>query len=182
MSVNDPSPVPVPFHERLTKLRYKGVFDWDKLYKEMVAWAKEREFEFYETQYKHKWKGKLAEIEIKWRLEQEINSFAKNEIRVFFHMWDFKEVEVIQNGEKKRLSQARMFIDFNGALLLDWQKRFDGSKVKRLLRDFYINHIIRHEIADIWWDKLWYNANKFQQHAKRLLNIESESDVYDDMW
>ena len=50
------------------------------------------------------------------------------------------------------------------------------------MRDFYIEYVMRQEAATSWWDKLWYNVNKLQQLTKRELGMESESDVYDDMW
>ncbi|MBI1969270.1 hypothetical protein HYS48_01135 [Candidatus Woesearchaeota archaeon] len=182
MSDPKPSPVIQPLHDRVSKLRFKGYFDWEKLYKSMINWAKEQEYEFYERQYKHKWRGKWAELEIGWRLEREVNEFAKNVIYVFFHMWDYKEVDMVVEGKKKKMVYARMFIDFTGELQLDWQKRWDGSKMKRRWRDFYINYVIRHEIADVWWDKLWYHTNEFQQVCKKALGSEAMSDVYDDMW
>ena len=177
-----PSPYKIPLHTRISKLRFKGIYDWQKLYRAMLQWGKDREYEFSERQYKHKWKGKKAELEIRWTFQREINEFAQNEIRVYFHVWDHKEVEVVKNGEKKKMVSGRFFVDIDGDLNLDWQKRWNDAWWKRAWRDFYIKFVIRHEIEDIWWDKLWYNANKLQQLTKRELGIESESDVYDDMW
>lgn len=179
---NDPSPVIATLHTRFGKVRFKGLFDLNTLYNHMIHWAHEREYEFFETAYKHKWRGKTAEVEIKWRMEQEINTFAKGLIKVHFHLWNFREVEVVKNGQKRRMNEARMFIDFTGELQLDWQQRWNDTWWKRKMRDFYINYVLRQEIESHWWDKLWYNANKLQQETKRTLGMESESEIYDDMW
>ena len=176
------SPIVMTLHERLAKIRYKGIFDLANLYKKMYLWAEERDYEFYERAYKHKWRGKTAEIELKWTMEQELNSFSKAVIRVHFHLWEYKELDVVKDGVRKRMNSARMFIDYSGELQLDWQKRWSDTWWKRKLRDFYLEYALRQEIATSWWDKLWYNANKLQQLTKRELGMESESNVYDDMW
>lgn len=177
-----PSPVVWPLHERLSKLRYKGIFDLPNLYHKMFMWGEERDYEFFERAYKHKWRGKSAEIELKWIFQQELSSFTKALIKVHFHLWDYKEVEVVKDGVKKKMNSARMFIDFTGEMHMDWQNRWSDTWWKRKMRDFYIDYVMRQEAATSWWDKLWYNANKLQQLTKRELGMESESDVYDDMW
>ena len=165
------------------RLRYKGVFDWEGLYKTMREWFKEREYDFLETRYKHKMRsGGLAELEINWKCWREETEYVKNWITVYFHIWDFKEVDVIKNGKKMKLSKARMLIEIEPWIEIDYEGRWAGSLLKRKLRDFYNRFLYRVEIESLWEDKLWYNSNKLLQLAKRYLEIESESEAFDDYW
>ena len=140
----------------------------------------EREYDFFEKRYKHKNQAQGAELELDLVGEREINEFVKNQVVVYIHIWDFNEVKD-PKGKGRSMGQGRMRIDFRGYLILDYEDRWEDTKFKRKLRDFYINYVIRHEISDIWGDKLFYNVNKLQQVVKRYLGMQSESDVYDDV-
>ncbi len=167
----------------VSTIRYKGLFDFDGLYKMMKLWFTEREYDFYETRFKHKFRpAEGAELEIDWEGEREINEYARDDIHVYFHIWNFKEVEVIKEGKKQKLVSARMLIEFTPTLVLDYADMWEDSFFKRKLRGIYNKYIIRHDIEDVWEDKLWYETNLLQQETKKFLGIETHSDVYDDMW
>ncbi|MBI1970551.1 hypothetical protein HYS47_02305 [Candidatus Woesearchaeota archaeon] len=167
---------------RISQLRYKGVFDFEQLYRLMRAWFAERQYEFFEVKYKDKDKTMGHELEITWKADRKINDFCRNDIKMFIHCWDMNEMEVVKDGKKKKVFKGRMMITFDASLTLDYQGLWDGSKLQRFLRELYIKHIIWHEIDDVWGDKLWYEVNKLQQLVKRFLDMEAHSDVYDDMW
>jgi hypothetical protein len=164
------------------KIRYRGIFDMERLYKALHNWAVEREYEFVENRYKNSWRVAGAEVEIEWTLYRDINEFMRNEIKVIFHIWDYKEVDVVKDGKKKKMSTGRMYILFDGDLIFDYNDRWSDTKFKRIIRDWYIRNVVRKYIGDVWWDRLWYYGNKLQQEAKKALEMESHSDVYDDMW
>lgn len=166
----------------ISQLRYKGIFDFEQLYRIMRAWFSEREYDFFEKKYKDKDKIMGHEIEVDWHAEREINEFCQNHIRIFFHGWDMNEIDVVKDGKKKKVFKGRMLITFSAHLEMDYQNLWEKTAFHRFLRTFYIKNIIWHEIDDIWSDKLWYEANKIQQLAKQYLEMESHSDVYDDMW
>ena len=166
---------------RDNNLRYKGTFDFDGLYKLMRQWCAERQYDFFETRDKQKDKPQGYEIEINWRAERPINEYCKNYVHVYFHMWDTQEIEIIKDGKKKKVYNGRMLATVTGYILLDYMGDWEGSFFSRRWRDLY-NFILRHEIEDIWWDSHHYRVAKLQQLFKRFLEMESHSDVYDDMW
>jgi len=166
----------------VTKIRYRGLYDFEGLFRLMRAWFEAREYDFYEKRYKHKSKPAGAELEINFEAHREINEYARNVIKVYFHIWDAEEVEVVKDGRKRKMWDARMLIDFSGLVELDYDSHWDHSPFTRTMRSFYHRFVIRHEIDDVWTDKLWYKINELQQECKRFLGMQSESDVYDDMW
>lgn len=166
------------------RIRYKGVFDWPGLYKAMKDWFKERDYEpLLEKRYKHKIRaGGFAEIEVNWDCWRDETEYVRDFVKVYFHIWDYKEVDVIKNNKKMKLAKGRMLIEIEPSLVLDYEDRWEGSAFKRKLRDFYNRFLYRVEIESLWEDKLWYNCNKLVQLAKRYLEMESESEAFDDYW
>jgi len=167
---------------KISRLRYRGILDMDGLYKMMQGWFGDRGFYFLERRFKKKERAEGEEWEINWEAWREVNDFIKNWIEIYFHVWDYKEIEVIKDGKKQRLGQCRLLIDFNFYLELDYDDFWEDRAFKRMLRTVYIKYVIRHDLNDVWWDKLWYNTNKLQQATKQFLGMSSHSDVYDDMW
>ena len=75
-----------------------------------------------------------------------------------------------------------MLIDIRAEVELDYLSQWEDSKAKRLWRTFYNYFLMRQDISTVYQDKLWYNAQKLQQRIKQFLDMESHSDIFDDMW
>jgi len=168
--------------EVISRVRYKGVFDFEGLYKMMREWFKDREYEFWEKRFKHKVKAGGSEVEINWDAWRDVTEFLRNWTYVYFHLWDYKEVEVVKDGQKKKMIYARMLIEFAYQMEFDYENKWQDTAFKRKLRDIYIKYALKKDVETIYGDKLWYNTNKLQQAVKLYLGMESYSDVYDDMW
>jgi len=163
-------------------VRFKGTYDWAGLIRVIRAWFEEHEYDFFERRYKHKDQELGAELEINFEATREMNEFAKEHIKMYFHIWDQNDVEVVKDGKKRIMQKGRFYVEFTGTLELDYENRWESTAFKRTMRDFYINYIIRKEIDNVWGDRLWYDINLLQQDVKRFLGMQTESDVYDDMW
>lgn len=166
----------------VSTIRYRGVFDYDGMYKMMRAWFADREYDFWENRYKHKIRVDGTELEINWEAWRDITELLRNWIYVYFHVWDYKEVEVIKDGQKKKMVSARMLIQFSWAIEIDYEGRWQDSKFKRKMLQFLMRFMIKKDLETIYGDKLWYNCNKLQQATKQYLGMSSHSDVFDDMW
>lgn len=166
----------------MNRIRYKGAFDLDGLYRVMRSWYEERKYHFFEKRYKEKTKPLGNEIEITWEGERALNDYVMNKVHVFMHLWDINAVEVVKNGKKKRLTRARMLIDVRAELVFDYMNQWEDTPVKRMWRTFYNYFLMREDIKTVYGDKLWYNAQKMQQRIKQFLDMESHSDIFDDMW
>jgi hypothetical protein len=87
------------------KLKWKGLFDLDEVYKRMKFWLDFKgygdEFStFKEEKYVEKIKGQSKEIHVRWRAEKIISDYFSNVISVTFLILGLKEVEL--GGEKER--------------------------------------------------------------------------------
>lgn len=166
----------------ISVVRYKGIFDFDGLYKMMRGWFKEREYDFWERRYKHKQRPGGAELEINWEAWRDITPLIRNWIYIYFHLWDYQEVDVVKDGQKKKMAKARMLIRFAFTMEIDYENRWQDSRFKRAMLQFLMRFVLKKDLDTTYGDKLWYNCNKLQQQTKIFLGMGSHSDVYDDMW
>lgn len=174
--------VKIPLGKPVSKIRFRGDYEWEKLYNGIKSWIEGRGYEFFEGGFKHKEKTLGAEIEIKFRAVYDLNDYTQQWIFMFIKIWNYQEKEVVVDGKKKTIAHGRMFIDFSGEIWLDYQERWEATALLRKLRDFYHRYVIKHEIEDVWADRLYYEVLKLQTFVKKELDMESTSDVYEDMW
>jgi len=120
----------------VSTIRYKGIFDYDGMYKMMRAWFSDREYDFWEKRYKHKRRSEGSELEINWEAWRDVTELLRNWIYVYFHLWDYEEVEVIKDGKKKKMVKARMLIEFSWIIEVDYEDKWHDSKLKRALLKF----------------------------------------------
>ncbi|MBW3003979.1 hypothetical protein KY328_05830 [Candidatus Woesearchaeota archaeon] len=159
-------------------LRFSGIFDFDGLYKLMVNWFMDRNYDFYEPLYKDKPGDAGREVEIEWKSEKKIDEFYKYIVEVFFHLWDVQPVEVILEGEKKLLTKARMEIRIVGTLEADYQNRWSRSDFRVKLLSFYINHIIMKRLELYVLDPFYYRLYDLHTMVKDFLNMSTKGSAY----
>lgn len=160
-------------------IRYKGLFDFDGLYSFMVRWLKTHRYEFYEYDYKHKVPSPYgAEQEIGWRAEQKVTEYYKYTISIYSHLWDMTEVEVVQKGVKKTLTNARIEITFDGTIDIDYEKRFAQSTFWITIRDWWHRYVRKEEIETLWHDELYYRVQKLHEAVKEYLDMQARGSEY----
>jgi hypothetical protein len=168
---------------KLTTLRYKGVFDYQGLYRLIRKWYEERGYTFMEKKYSHKIRMLGTELETGMNCYRDMDAFTRFWIDTFLRVWDSHEMEVIKNGKKKKVIKGRMLVEISMKVEFDYTNKYETSKLTRWIRDnIVIKILFWQELETPLGDKLWYNANKLQQTIKQFLDMESHSDLYDDMW
>lgn len=164
-------------------LKFKGIFDMEHLYRTLRGWFTRRGYYLEEPTYKSKptaMGGTEDEIELKgYRKETDYFKFW---VSVYIHTWDCKEVEVIKDGKKKKMNQARMTIKFGGYIESDYQNRWQSTPFLKWLNNMYENYIINPEISNVYEDKLYYYILKLYDLAKECLGSETKGSEYTDMW
>lgn len=160
-------------------IRYQGLFDFDGLYQAAVDWCKTHRYWFHEPDFKHKVPSPLgAEQEIWWMMDANITDYIKFEIAVEIHLWEMTEVEVIKEGKKKILTNARVQIVISGRITTDWQKKFTGSKWKDFMKKILENYVWRREISAGYGDMLYYRMNNLHLLFKKYLDMQTAWNEY----
>lgn len=155
-------------------LRYKGVFDWNKLYRGMVGWFGQQGYFFNEELYKQKY----PETEIEWAAKRKVDDYYLYEIKIKFHMWDLQDVEVVREGEKKVMQSGRMKITFKATVVTDYSGRWDTTPFKKWLEKVYTSTIIKRDIEFKHLATLYYTLYRLHEHAKELLGMETTGNAY----
>lgn len=154
------------------KIKYRGMFDLDKLYRTMGVWFKQRRFELHETLYK----SKPPELEVKWTAERKRTNYAKELIYVQMHMWGDYNLDVIVDGKKKKMANVRMIITLTGDVEAPYadifgEPRWTATNIERGLLRVFQNWIIRREMESLYWDRLYYELYDLHSLIKETLQF-----------
>ena len=172
--------MPIPHETKKLMIRYKGVLDLEGLYRVIVQWLKARRYWFHETTYKHKVPSPFgAEEEITFNAERKCNEYYQHNVRIYFHIWDQQQVEVIREGKKQKLIKAKVEIIIQGTLVCDYQGTFDKTRFTQALRKFAHDYLIKHQVEDVWYDELQYRMIKLQAMIKDFIDMQAKSHAYE---
>ncbi len=170
------------------RIKFKGIFDYGGLQKNIWKWQSRRGFSVHEILYKRKPGNEVGkEEEIKYRSWIKETDFVKYWINMFIHTWDIQPVEVVENGKKKNLIKARVLIEFTAERDWDYGNMFTKNWFSANLLKFYMKYI-RHKGTDKEWDAIWtdrhyYYLQKLMAEVKEFLKMETAShDAYNTMW
>lgn len=155
-------------------IRYRGIFDFDGLYKFIVKWIKDHDFDFYEKEILDKPPYKIYKMEGR----KKVNFFVMHLLLPEIWLWEAKPVEVIRNGHKKVLTKARMKIVINAGYILDYDGDFERSPGLKKLEKFLNSKILYHEHFLKVFDYLDYFLYGFMTDIKKYLEMETASNAY----
>jgi len=161
---------------------FKGIFDFDELYKALHDWFIFRSYTFHESKYKLKSKDTGKEKEIIWTAWRKETDFVKNWFDIHIQVWNIEPVEVIKDGEKKILTKGRLYVRVNGRIECDYDNRFEYSKFKQKLRQFLINFVIKGKIDSMWGDKVQFMQYKVLDVVKQTLDMQIKGNEHFDVW
>lgn len=155
-------------------IKKDGIFDMDSIYSFLYSWYGDKGYLANENLYKHK-PGFVRgnEIEIETKGFKKTTPYVRYWIEIKFHLWDAEDIEVLVEGKKKKLTKARMRIQFKMWMDLDWENRWEKSKAQEALREFYHKYIIKRKIEDDWIPKLAKETYEIHDKIKLMLDQEA---------
>lgn len=159
------------------RVKFRGVFDLEGLYRTMYNWFESKQYEFHEELYK----SKPPELELSWRAERKKTGYIRDVVNVYLHLFG-EEVEAVKKGVKQRLMKGRMLIDFWGVTETDYPsitgERKWTTMWQRRLQDFYNRYIVKREIETAHVDVLYYEVYQLHDVVKNYLDLEGKGYTY----
>lgn len=155
-------------------IRYRGIFDFDGLYKYITKWIKDHDFDFYEKRIIDKPPYRIHYLEGR----KKINFYCMFRLLPEIWLWEMKPVELIKNGHKKTLTEARMKLVINGGFILDYDGDFEKSAGLKKIEKFLNHKILYHENLLKYFDYLDYYLYDFMTDIKKYLEMETASNAY----
>ena len=172
----------VPYSSLPQQVLFKGIFDFDELYKTVYDWLIFRGFQLHEGKFKKKAKEFGLEIEIIWNAWMNMNEMVRNHYGVYFKMWDVSYIETIVNGEKKKLMKGRMIVRIERRVDFDYRNTFAQSKFKMMLWKFLVQYVYKMYFDAFWEDKLRFKAYQLMNVVKESLDMQIKGNEHWDVW
>lgn len=161
------------------RVRYNGLFDFDTLYAAIVDWGKNYGYRVHEKSYKHKVPSpKGAEQQIAFEMDKTVDNFVRYMLKVNIHTWDMMEVNVDVAGRKKQLTNARIEVQIQYVLFMDWQKKFSSdSSLVQLFSKMYFR-LMKGTLEAVHFDGLHYRVVNFQAMIKKYFDLQAKANPY----
>lgn len=151
-----------------TSIKHKGLFDRSKLIKTIQDWFGKHKYDFHAPKYKYR----PDEIELEFKGERKINPYVRFRMLVVVKGFEIKNVEVVKDGEKKKMQQGRLNVEISPEYDLDYKKRFGGNKFLQALQDFFHKYIIKRTIEEVWEDQLFMHQTSMIREIREVLGHE----------
>jgi len=160
------------------EVRYKGIYDFENLYKVLRQWFFDRKYDFHETRYKDKASSPFGnEVEINMSPWLKLDEFIMYHVDIKTHFWDVKEFEAVVDGKKKLMTEGRFWITFNGWVEFDYNNKFKSSFEKRILK-FLIKTALKKYFELKYLDGVTYDVYELEALIKKNLKMDSSYNAY----
>lgn len=158
-----------------TSMSYGGIFNFGDYYQFCYDWlTQETELEiFSEDKYAESIKGNEKELEIKWTGKRKVTDYFMFEIKIKFEIAKLTEVEVEQDGKKIKTNKGKIKTIIKGALIRDYDGKFEKDALRKFLRAIYEKWIIASRIDQLE-GKLVGDCEEFLGQAKAYLALEGK--------
>ncbi len=160
------------------EIRFKGIYDFEGLYKVLRQWFFDRKYDFHETKYKDKVGSPFGnEVEINMAPWLKINEFVKYNVSVKTHFYDVKEFETVVDGEKKLMTEGRFFIVLNGTVEFDYNNKFKTPFEKWALK-FLVRTALKKYFELHYFDGVTYDVYELEALIKKHLKMDTSYNAY----
>tara|TARA_Y100000310_G_scaffold345693_1_gene468352 strand:+ start:5420 stop:5920 length:501 start_codon:yes stop_codon:yes gene_type:complete len=153
------------------KVKWNGVFDFKELYQFVYRWLDEEGYDIAEEKYQESVKGDAKDIEIEWVAEKELSDYFKIELKLSWIVLGLKSVEVEKDGKRFGSNKGGLEIKIVGALIRDYQNKWDSSSFARFLRGVYDKYIIEGTLKG-YEDKVAGDIDDMAEQIKAFVTIE----------
>ena len=154
------------------KIDWKGIFDFQDLYKKMKFWLLYEEYgdeseNFIESKYIERIKPIGKQIEVKWFGERPINNYSSYYITVAFTGIGLQDAEVTIEGRKIKMNKGQLILTIRGDLVLNRLGNWEKESFLRKLHDkrlFFKN-------IEFYKEEIREKVTDFHTEVKAYLNL-----------
>lgn len=155
------------------KVAHTGVFDFGSLYSFLYEWlTEENSYAVIEKKYSEKLKGDAKDIDIEWEGYRKINDYFRLKIKVVWRLLGLKNVEVEENGKKRKMNQGIVEVKMSGFLEKDYENKWEENPLMKFLRATYDKFIIKNRIEQ-YEDKITGDVDGTLAQVKSFLSLEA---------
>ena len=154
------------------KLKWKGIFDFEGLYKKMKYWLEfqgygDEKNNFREVKYTERIKPTGKNYEIIWVGEKIISDYFSFNIKITFLGLYIQKVEVQRQSRKIQMDKGEIEMKFTATLVKNRQDRWNPSSV---IKKIYENFITKDRIEEYKID-IYKKTYEFLDEVKAYLDL-----------
>ena len=117
-----------------------------------------------------------------WTSFSNETDFIRNWIDVSWRFIDVVEMEVVKDGQKKKLSKCIADIKIQHAIEFDYSERFVKTNFQIHALRFVEGWLFRKKVDTLWEDKLRFKAYELQNVIKETLEFQTRGNEHFDVW
>ena len=155
------------------KVVQKGVFNFKDVYEFLYDYLVEENYDVDEVKYVEKIQGDAKNLEIIWNCTKEVSDYFMYEITLTWGILGMKKVKVKKGKQEVVMDSGTVDIKFTGALIKDYENRWENNAFLKFMRGLYDRYIIRSRI-DVYGVKVWEEVHEVIAQAKSFLAIEGQ--------
>jgi len=147
------------------EVKKKGVFDINKIYKELKSQIKERGFDYTEKErtWKQQKKGDKYKFEILG--DKKFDDFVEFHFKIVIDAEEVKHGKV--DGKVMQMGDFRSI--FSCWIVMDYLNKWNKNKITKFLFDIYTNYLIKDKIDDYYEAKCVEECVYFNDLIKELV-------------
>lgn len=152
-----------------TLVRYQGVFDFEKLLRELHAWLKNKGYfiKYKDQTEERKPQGLLFRKE--WICDRQPTPYYKFYIQTEFICRDLTEVLVEKDGKKIKMMKGDLELVFFSKWERNYNRIFPKTFFGNLCRKLYERYVI-YRRNQSYWGKIYSETYEFIDVAKAVLD------------
>ncbi len=150
------------------KIKWEGITDFGELYKYMKLWLEDNKYaneKTLEKKYIERVKGDKKQIEIAWESQKKKSDFFVYHIDTLFLILGMGDVEIDQDGIKRKMQKAVFEIQISS--YLESTKAWDDLKG---LQKWYYEYVMRKRIND-YLGELYDKSMGYFSYVKKFLGL-----------
>jgi|TARA_Y100000310_G_C20666497_1_gene807780 hypothetical protein len=153
------------------KLKWKGIFSMDELYKNMKYWLDyegfgDEEKTFQEEKYVERLKGGSKQLEIRWYAQKNISDYFGFVIKVGFFVLGLKDIEIETEGKKIGSQKGEVEMRISSELIIDREEKWNSKTMQNIYEKF----IIKDRLED-YKTELYSKTYSFHDEIKEYLTM-----------
>jgi len=156
------------------KVVHGGTFDFKGVYSFLHEWlSDENGYAVIEKKYSEKIKGDSKDIEIEWECYKKVNDYFRLKLKVKTRVIGLTNVEVQENGVKKKMNKGEIEVKMDGFLEKDYENKWEENAFMKLMRGVYDKFIVKNRIEQ-YEDKIVGDIDGTLAQVKSFLFLEAK--------
>jgi len=153
------------------KIKDSTIFDFKELYEFMYHWLVDEGYDVIEKKYTEKMDARGKELEIEWNAYKKVSDYFRFRINVRWYINSLVDVEVEENGKKRKMNKGTIEIKFAADLEKDYEHRWENNPIAKFLRNVYDRYVIRGRI-EYYEGRIFSETDELIAQVKSFLAIE----------